>query len=272
MSKESRGYAMLTLLADLFPGGAQLRPFLDRFVEKGASDALPGPGAPPRELFDETAQWLQRRGWTQDQNLPRLLSDLGSVKPRQWERILAFARAQGLGTLPTPARQYLRDVSGDTGAVRRVFISYSREDGAWARATAAALRHADVGVFLDVDVLREGEDFMDRVAEEMDRVDRVILGWSRSSAASRYVKLEYQQALRIRNEEGVPRFLAVERLDSTPLPPELEGVLGVDSTFSSPATGWEELQLLDKEDRVAVLRLVRSLAAGRRGARGSEGS
>lgn len=98
------------------------------------------------------------------------------------------ARQSGAGDPPEPAER--------TGVpVQRVFISCAREDAAWARETARTLRGVGVEVFLDTDTLRAGENWPERLRDEIDRADQVRLGWSRFAEQSRWVEEEYTRAL-----------------------------------------------------------------------------
>ncbi len=120
--------------------------------------------------------------------------------------------------------------------VRRVFLSYAREDLTWAEEQARTLRAAGIEVFLDVLTLRAGDDWAERIHEEIGRADQLRVGWSRYAAQSEWVRKEYTEALRVQRERGAARSLLVVLLDTTPLPEALKHIHAERSALSSPET------------------------------------
>lgn len=247
------------LLGELFAPD-ELRLFLRRFVDRDLLQHLPSGPVKPVELTAETTRVLVMHGHVSRELFVSLLG----VRPERAAEIRRLASAAGLALPAEVPRLYLRHVDGST-RVRRVFISYAHFDADWAQATELALGHADIEVVRDVVSFAGGEDIQQRIRRELDRVDRVILGWSRHARASSWVREEYAQALQIRREEGVDRFLAIELLDDTPVPDELAMIKARRSYFRTAVDHGAELSSLAKEDRAAVLRIIASLAA-RRGA------
>jgi hypothetical protein len=115
----------------------------------------------------------------------------------------------------------VRDNPGQPRFVGRAFISYAREDLDWAKAKAETLRQVDWETFLAQSNMRTGDIWPDILKEQLEKADRVFVGWSSSAVSSEWVRWEYLEAIRIRDEEGIERFLVIDCLDDTPLPPEL---------------------------------------------------
>lgn len=74
-----------------------------------------------------------------------------------------------------------------------VFLSYSREDKGTARAVADDLRGEGFSVFFDEDV-RAGETWNERIEKEVNEARAVVVLWSTTSIASRWVKREAREA------------------------------------------------------------------------------
>jgi hypothetical protein len=106
-----------------------------------------------------------------------------------------------------------------TAPVNSVFISYAREDIAWAQEIARVLRASGIKVFLDLDSIRAGDEYPNAIRAELDRADLVWLGWSTYSSQSEWVRREYEGAL----AKG-PSHLRIDLLDDTALVPELKRI------------------------------------------------
>ncbi|MGK7913153.1 MAG: tetratricopeptide repeat protein, partial [Synechococcus sp.] len=100
-----------------------------------------------------------------------------------------------------------------------VFISYAREDEVWARERTRVLRAAGKIVFLDLDRIDAGAAWSDVLLTKIAEAELVWLLWSRDSAQSGWVRREYTEALK--KGDGA---LLIDRLDDTPLPPELSRI------------------------------------------------
>jgi len=100
-------------------------------------------------------------------------------------------------------------------ARRSVFVSYARSDLAQVKPLARLLRAAGVVVFHDEENIAFGDDWAERLVEAISRAERVLVFWSRNSAASEWVRREYQAAL-AKGCRVVPILL-----DDTALPPDL---------------------------------------------------
>lgn len=75
-----------------------------------------------------------------------------------------------------------------------VFISYAREDRATAEKLAHALEAHGWSVWWDRDIL-PGKDFTAEISAEIDAARVVVVLWSKSSVASRWVRDEAHEGL-----------------------------------------------------------------------------
>ena len=77
--------------------------------------------------------------------------------------------------------------------VHSAFLSYSRQDISAVTYIVQALKKArpDMDVFFDVERLRSGENWEDRLYAELLRRDKLFLCWSRSAAKSVWVEREW---------------------------------------------------------------------------------
>ena len=71
----------------------------------------------------------------------------------------------------------------------RIFLSYAREDRAFAENLARVLEDADHSVWWDRHIDR-GEEFSAEIEAELDKCDAVLVAWSRQSVKSRWVRDE----------------------------------------------------------------------------------
>ena len=114
-------------------------------------------------------------------------------------------------------------------SVRRVFISYAREDISWAQDHARVLRAVGINVFLDLDSIRAGDPWLAVLRQKVEKADLVYLGWSCYSSHSAWVRHEYEAAL----ARG-PGYLRIDLLDETPLPAELQHIQAERATYWQP--------------------------------------
>lgn len=205
------------------------------------------------ELFERHGLWSS----------PEPYVVLAGLFPADGERIRAIATGAGVRLPLEVPRLFLRPGEGGDGRPKRIFLSYSRKDSEWARTTRSALLHADIEVFLDEASIRRAEDFAERIEGELRRSDRILVGWSEHAARSDWVGKEIALALEVAAAEGIPRFVAVERLDDTPLPPSLETVQAVESEFRRRGEVDEAIRQLPVAAQRLVLDLVRELQARR---------
>jgi hypothetical protein len=99
------------------------------------------------------------------------------------------------------------------------FLSHASQDREEVIKFARALSAARIDFFQDIFSLRPGDDWEQRLFEEIDRCDVFYLFWSKHSAASEMVRREAEHAYRRASRMGrrVPDITPI-RLDASPLP------------------------------------------------------
>lgn len=103
-----------------------------------------------------------------------------------------------------------------------VFVSYSRRDIGMVAPVVKLLRAARDGVFQDIDGIRPGHLWREKIEEAILSSNLIIVFWCRHSASSEEVKKEYEFA--IAADKAVTPIL----LDRTPLPGALSDYQAVD--------------------------------------------
>ncbi len=93
-----------------------------------------------------------------------------------------------------------------------IFISYSSKNRDAARFIAEQLQKRGATVFIDYESLQVGDNFPERLADEIDRCDAVVFLLSEYSAVSRWVRSEIQYAF------SKEKHICPIALDSTPAP------------------------------------------------------
>ena len=92
--------------------------------------------------------------------------------------------------------------------MNRVFISYSREDAAFAHLISDFLQqHADVSVFLDSQVLVAGESWEEQIVGQLREADTVLVLLSEHSHRSKWVQKELEVALESGDKRIIPILL-----------------------------------------------------------------
>jgi TIR domain-containing protein len=102
-----------------------------------------------------------------------------------------------------------------------VFISYKRDDFAWAKRLDAALTAANFRTFLDVKDLRSGADWATQLEEVVSKSRHQVLIWS-SRAEHRIgdiISKELHYFSSANKEWGSTRQMVIVALDDEPLPP-----------------------------------------------------
>jgi len=110
-------------------------------------------------------------------------------------------------------------------AYKRAFISYSNKDTAQATLIASGLSagNPDLEFFIDVDTMRAGENWRERICDHIRACDLFVLVWSGNAKASSEVETEWQYALlqQTMGTNGGPDFYPVPiEGPPIPLPPE----------------------------------------------------
>ena len=116
---------------------------------------------------------------------------------------------------------------------QRAFISYSSEDRSAVTRCAQALEAAGISVRQDILVLDPGKRWAQRLFEEIDRCDTVLLFWSKNAAASEWVKKEVNYALDRQKTSAVHE-------------PEVKPVVIGDPPVPLPPDEWKHLHFNDK--------------------------
>lgn len=93
----------------------------------------------------------------------------------------------------------------------KVFISYVREDGAFAMALASRLKADGFAVLIDREVLVAGERWEDQIGRAIHDADFVVLLLSRHTQRSRWVQRELTTALESSNRNRIITVLRDEK-------------------------------------------------------------
>jgi TIR domain-containing protein len=126
-------------------------------------------------------------------------------------------------------------VSGETGKLAPIFISYSTQDAAVANAVAASLEELNLKPWIASREVRPGESFTRAINTALGNAGYVVLLISHASMASRWVEREWMAAL---SKEGT--VLLPLRLDGTPLPPLLNDIISIDYTSPDGAAALKD--------------------------------
>ena len=113
-----------------------------------------------------------------------------------------------------------------TGAPSNFFVSYTAADQAWAEWIAAELEEAGHTTALQAWDFRPGENFVLRMAQALERSERVLAVLSPRYFASAYSIDELTAAL-VRDPQGRDRLLPV-RIEPCELPPLLANRIYID--------------------------------------------
>ncbi|MBR4459630.1 MAG: toll/interleukin-1 receptor domain-containing protein [Clostridia bacterium] len=111
----------------------------------------------------------------------------------------------------------------DRADVRSAFVSYASQDRPHVAAVIQGMKTArpDLDVFFDVESLRRGENWEERLYREIDARDVLFLCWSRNAKASRWVDTEWRYALQQKGIDSIEP-VPLEMPDRCPPPAELE--------------------------------------------------
>ncbi len=97
------------------------------------------------------------------------------------------------------AKAELEKLKSQTAAIyQHIFVSYSRKDTEVVHAYKVAQDAVGNDVFVDTDCIHAGENWMARLAKEIDEADIFQLFWSENSASSEFVREEWMYALQER--------------------------------------------------------------------------
>ena len=152
-------------------------------------------------------------------------------------------------------------------ADRRIFISYRRDDSGWAASNLFQdlSRHFDV--FMDVDSIAAGDDFVARLHEQVDRCDAVVVliggAWVTPRLYERgdFVRLEIERAL----DAGKPLLPVL--LDGARMPRESEVPYVIDGLLNRQAAPVRRDHY--RADLPSLVKVLRDMPLAPRKARGS---
>ncbi len=100
----------------------------------------------------------------------------------------------------------------------KIFLSHASEDKPLVRRIETALEAAGFEVWVDHTDLHAGESFPKRIGEALAWCDVLLLVWSQPASVSRWVEMEWNNALSLR------KVIIPCMRDRTPLPPLLDSI------------------------------------------------
>jgi hypothetical protein len=115
----------------------------------------------------------------------------------------------------------------------RIFISHAWEDKALVHQLEKALADAGAEVWVDHAGIRGGDNLPERINDALEWCNTLLLIWSKAAAGSRWVKLEWTNAI------SLEKLIIPCPLDKTPLPSILAYIAYID--FSNREQGLREL-------------------------------
>jgi hypothetical protein len=115
-----------------------------------------------------------------------------------------------------------REAGGKTQRLHSAFASYATEDRAEMLARVQGMKSVvpDIDIFIDALSLRGGENWQDRIAEELSARDVLLLFWSAHAASSQWVRFEWQHILERRGLQAIRPVALADPRDAAP-PTEL---------------------------------------------------
>jgi hypothetical protein len=96
---------------------------------------------------------------------------------------------------------------GEMYRAEQIFISYSHKDAAIAKACRNAYRALGFDVLIDIDTLRVGENWNERLRGLIDNATIFQLFWSNNAAESPFVAQEWAHALSRSQAQGLKGFI-----------------------------------------------------------------
>ena len=143
-------------------------------------------------------------------------------------QILFTAKAYFNGVIATALKFTVQVDQEQTGVsfarqdIRSAFMSYSHEDLETVTFILQGIKAArpDLDVFFDVESLRNGDRWEERLYREILSRDRLFLCWSRSAAVSEWVDREWRCMLNGKGLEAIEPF-SLESEKLCPAPPPL---------------------------------------------------
>ncbi len=180
--------------------------------------------SPDVEIEEAEAAQLWQSGYLNFNFGVKLLEDFAKpsilLKAQVYADGLLITRLQFTAQCTSAYAQKLEALRKD---VLSVFLSYSSEDRPTVMTIARVMSaiYGRENVFIDVDKLRMGEDWWERITNEIDRRDVLYLCWSQNAMKSEYVDKEWNYAFDCKGEEGVEPF-SMEPPELCPVPEKLK--------------------------------------------------
>ena len=100
----------------------------------------------------------------------------------------------------------------------KIFLSHASEDKAFVRRLEAMLEAEGFTVWVDYDDIHSGDNFVQRIDQALAWCDALLLVWSQAARASRWVEIEWTNALSLR------KVIIPCVLDQTPVPSLLDNI------------------------------------------------
>jgi WD40 repeat protein len=123
----------------------------------------------------------------------------------------------------------MTDQASSLVAEPRIFLSYAHSDQSFVDRLASDLRTLGIGVWVDTWELKAGDSLIEKIEQGVSAVDFVIPVVSSASARSNWVQREIKMASMRAATEGRGLIVPV-RIDDTPLPAPIKGLLYADFT------------------------------------------
>jgi len=105
----------------------------------------------------------------------------------------------------------------------KIYLSYSRKDGDFARLLSARLQSAGHEVVIDTDTLMPGEDWRSLLSEGLKSADAFVVLLSASSLSSQYTLMEVGSARAYASEIGKPIVIPI-MIDDVEIPLPLQDI------------------------------------------------
>ncbi len=146
----------------------------------------------------------------------------------------------------------------------RIFLSYAWEDKSLVRRLEGALRKAGAELWVDYKGVRGGQNLPARISDALERCNTLLLVWSEAASKSRWVELEWTNAIALQkviipcklsaaslpailantayvdfrdSDHGIRELLAALKLGSQPLEKQVKAIEDTDVAKSQQATG-----------------------------------
>lgn len=144
------------------------------------------------------------------------------------KQILIFAKAYINDVLASNMKFDVKCTAGEEQKISvsrqdilSAFVSYASEDREHVAAAIQGMKkiRPELDVFFDVESLRSGDNWLQKIYEEIEKRDVLYLCWSRNAEKSHWVDAEWRHALETKGEASIEP-LPVEPAEICPPPPK----------------------------------------------------